>query len=304
MDARKNVLKFNYFTSTDGKKIRYGRADPLFVRKKGIVLLLNGRSEFMEKYNELVLELLAKRFSVFSLDWRGQGLSCRETENRHKGYVDSYEDYINDLNLFYHKFVKNERYPVLILAHSMGGHIALRFMGQYQPSIKKAFLVSPMIGIITSPFPVFFARFMARKACASGFSKSYVFGGGNYHEDNIKFETNNLTHDFDRFSVEKNEIQKNPKLALGDVTWGWLDASFQSIEILKTDSFVSQIKVPVCLISAEKDTIVSTPAQKMLCFRLPDCRFFSLPGAFHEILHETDAIRKMFWDIFDRCAGR
>ncbi|MEA1966854.1 MAG: alpha/beta hydrolase [Thermodesulfobacteriota bacterium] len=298
-DQRESVLKFGYFISRDKHKIRYGRAGTTRGKIKGVVLLLNGRSEFMEKYYEVVSELTYRGYNVLSLDWRGQGLSYREPENRQKGYVETYDDYLNDLAIFYNGFVKTEELPVTILAHSMGGHIAMRFVLENQIAINRVVLVSPMVDINTSPFPWFIVRFLAKKACASGFSKAYVFGGSNYYPSKTKFKTNNLTHDPDRFLIEKNQIKKNSDLALGDVTWGWLMASFESIEILQTTSCKAKIETPILIISAEKESIVSTHAQKILCQKLQNCQFVSIPGAFHEILHETDDIRELFWNYFD-----
>ncbi|MCK5099035.1 MAG: alpha/beta hydrolase, partial [Desulfobacteraceae bacterium] len=78
-------------------KIRYGYTDIKEKNLKGLVLLLHGRAEFMEKYKEIVSSLNNKGYDVISFDWRGQGLSARETDNRQKGYVKDFNDYLLDL---------------------------------------------------------------------------------------------------------------------------------------------------------------------------------------------------------------
>ena len=45
--------------------------------KRGTVVVLGGRAEFIEKYFEVIGELLARDFAVAALDWRGQGGSAR-----------------------------------------------------------------------------------------------------------------------------------------------------------------------------------------------------------------------------------
>ena len=46
-------------------------------RRKGTVCIFPGRTEFIEKYFEVVRDLRARGFAVAVLDWRGQGLSDR-----------------------------------------------------------------------------------------------------------------------------------------------------------------------------------------------------------------------------------
>ena len=303
-DEKADRMEYGYFSSYDNSRIRFGKAEPSDNNRHQAVLLLNGRSEFMEKYREVAGELIAKGFTVFSLDWRGQGLSCRELENRDKGYIKTYDNYLNDLEIFYKKIIEPAGLPVIILAHSMGGHIALRFLSSKHDAIKKAVLVSPMVDIVTKPVPRFLSEIIADIACATGFSESYIPGGSNYRLGKIKFKGNDLTHDRTRFAIQDEEIRKNPALGVGDVTWAWLKASFDSIKILENKKYALKITTPVMIISAGKDSVVSISAQQKMCRDMPFCTFVSIPGSFHEILHETDSIRKIFWDNFDKFIGR
>jgi len=80
----------------DGVNLRFARWPPPPGRK-GTVLVLQGRAEFIEKYFETVRDLRARGFAVVTFDWRGQGLSDRALSNRHKGYVRSFSNFITDL---------------------------------------------------------------------------------------------------------------------------------------------------------------------------------------------------------------
>ena len=44
---------------------------------KGTILLQSGRTEFIEKYYEVIQEFINRGFCVALMDWRGQGLSDR-----------------------------------------------------------------------------------------------------------------------------------------------------------------------------------------------------------------------------------
>ena len=51
-------------------------------KPRGTVLLLHGRTEFIEKYYPVIEKLLQRGFAVATLDWRGQGLSERPVGHR------------------------------------------------------------------------------------------------------------------------------------------------------------------------------------------------------------------------------
>lgn len=291
---------FKYLTAPDNVSIRYGMwAAPEPARASAVVL--SGRFEFMEKYREVIRRLNRRGFDVYSFDWRGQGLSTRPLPNRHKGHVGDYGEYIADLDLFMHRVVDPTAAGArLLLTHSMGGHIALRWLHRQPRGAEGLVLVSPMIDIRTAPFPKLLARRLARTARRLGFGDAYAPGAGDYVLADERFPGNRLTADPEGFLVSKREIVRNPGLALGGVTYGWLAATFDSIDRLTEPGYVSAIRVPTLLASAGKEVVVSVPAQRRICRELPDCRFVEIPGGRHEILMETDAVKARFWKVFDR----
>src|SRR3974377_2297316 len=80
----------------DGVTLRFARWAPPRGRK-GTVVLLQGRAEFIEKYFETVRDLRARGFAVATFDWRGQGLSDRALSDRRKGHVSNFFEYATDL---------------------------------------------------------------------------------------------------------------------------------------------------------------------------------------------------------------
>ena len=98
----------------------------------------------------------------------------------------------------------------------------------------------------------------------------------------------------------KKAIEKNPDLALGGVTYGWLSATLRSMNILIQPGFAEKITTSILMVGAGDDEIVSNEAQKKLCALLPNCRRIEIPGARHEIFQETNALRSIFWREFDR----
>lgn len=288
------------FFSFDGARLRTGKLQSPAGRDRGILLILNGRAEFMEKYTETACLLRTRGYDVLSLDWRGQGLSVRELHRRHKGYVRDFSDYLQDLSLFHKRFVLPEKRPLTLLAHSMGAHIALRFMHDHPDAVQRAVLVAPMIDIDTGPFPRRLAKKLAAAGASAGLSRRYIPGAGGYRASLPTFRANVLTHDRDRFEREKFLIASNPALALGGVTWGWLSAAFSSIRILNDPAYAGAIRTPLLMAGAGREKVVCNAAQERLADLLPSCERIVLNGAYHEILMETDAIQDQFWRSFDR----
>jgi len=290
---------YDFITTPDHQSLRYGIWYSPKEKQKGSILLLNGRREFMEKYSETIEELNHEGFNVYSFDWRGQGLSSRMLANRHKGFIDDYDVYLSDLDMFITKIVKPDSvHPLIIIAHSMGGHIALRFMHDHPDVADMAVLASPMIDIFRSnPFRVF-VKLITRIAIKTGFSHSYAMGSGDYTDE--KFKGNELTSDPVRFMDSKKAITKNPYLALGGATYGWLSATLKSTDILTQPGFAAKITASILMVIAGNDKIVSIKAQKKFCTMLPNCRLKEISDARHEIFKETDAVRSIFWSEFNR----
>ncbi len=288
------------FQTHDGVKIRYKTYTCQPDACKGTVVLLGGRTEFIEKYWETVDDLLKRNFDVFTFDWRGQGLSDRMLLNRHKGYVESYDDYLKDLADFMVTYVMpRAKRPIIILAHSMGAHITLRYLHDYPESVDRAILTSPLIDIAGPKLFSQLLKLMVRFITALGFKTSYATRAMDFDPSKKHFQGNRLTRDRRRFQDTITKITENPALAVGGVTFGWLAAMFTSIELILTENYCQQIKTPILIISAGSDNIVSNRSQQVVCRRMEKCRLITISGALHEILIESDTIRKQIWAHFD-----
>lgn len=86
-----------------------------------VIVVCPGRIESYIKYAELAYDLFHLGFDVLIIDHRGQGLSGRMLPDTHRGHVDNFSDYVDDLAAFWQQEVQpgpwRKRY---ILAHSMG----------------------------------------------------------------------------------------------------------------------------------------------------------------------------------------
>lgn len=133
------------FTNPDtNHKIHYSFA--LIQNPKGSVLCLPGLSEFGEKYIETARFFNTQGYNFFVLDWAYQGHSCRLREEPQKRHSDGYDTDISDLDYFIHHIIKTNT-KLYMLGHSMGGHIALRYLATQEHKIQAASVIAPMLGI-------------------------------------------------------------------------------------------------------------------------------------------------------------
>ena len=136
---------------------------------RGSVIVAPGRAEFIEKYFEVIRELQGRGFCVFCIDWRGQGLSGRETPNPLKGHFASLDDPVNDLATALKLLAGKLPPPHIGLAHSMGGAIVLRALQTRRIELEAAAFIAPMWGIAgLRDLGKNYVRFMASVGAGGG----------------------------------------------------------------------------------------------------------------------------------------
>ena len=157
-----------------------------------------------------------------------------------------------------------------------------------------------MLGLLTGAVPPPLARILA--ACLS------LAGRGGSpaarREAAAAFEANILTHDRARYERNEAQVAACPDLALGGPTWGWLDFAFGAVAVLERGPGVTGITAPLTVVAAGEDRLVDNAGSRRITARVPGARFVEIPGAYHEILQETDALQAVFWREFDDLARR
>jgi lysophospholipase len=265
----------------------------------GTILLLQGRSEFIEKYREVIGELRERGFSVVTFDWRGQGCSERQLSNPAKGHVEDFSDYLIDLDAIVGEMERhNLPHPWSLLTHSMGGCVALLALARGPSPFERAVLSSPFVTVAGWAGSVV-ARAAARTLASLGLSQMFIPGGSARSRMTGAFEDNPFTRDPARYATMKAWLAKHPELGIGDPTIGWVAAAFDANESFESEDFGSENRTPILILAAGSDQVVSSHASQALAKRMRGASAIELPGARHEILMETDATRALFWRAFD-----
>ncbi len=285
----------------DGVKVRYAHWPSTAEPRLGTVCLLPGRAEFIEKYFETVTDLRRRGFAVAIMDWRGQGGSSRLLSNPAKGHAESFAHHDDDLRRFMMEIVLPDcPPPYYCLAHSMGGHLALRSAQTRVCWFDRMVLVAPMIRFLTRGGDNLGLRCaIAEAATLLGLGDLYVPGGDRKSPESIPFSENTLTSDPLRYERAREVVQAAPDLALGSPTIGWVAAACSSINMLHSMTFMEALRVPTLIVAAGSDQLVSTDAIEIFAMQIKNCTRIVIAGARHEILQERDELREQFWAAFD-----
>ncbi|OUS07098.1 hypothetical protein A9Q96_07250 [Rhodobacterales bacterium 52_120_T64] len=284
------------FVSThDGTKVRvaYWQGG-----ERGTVLLLPGRTEYIEKYGRMVAKLLARDLNVVVIDWRGQGLSHRHDGRRDRGHVESFLHYQQDIAAALNApEIAALRGPMTLFSHSMGGCIGLRALVD-GIDVKAAIFSSPMWGLhgsVTEKFGLRVVNTLGRpfdqhKALVPNTEPTYYVSVN-------PFEGNELTNDADHYAMFQAHLDAEPDLGLGGPTIQWAVEAFKEMKILMHANVPN---VPTLTFLGTQEIVVDGDAITSRAQTLPNNQFEIIDGGKHEIWMETPVIQTQVWGIMDQ----
>jgi len=299
-------LQTRFVVSRGGRRLRTAIWDAARgTPSRGVCVLLDGQTEFLEKYQEVANELSTRGFTVASLDWRGQGGSERLVSDSLKAHVGDFSDYDADLAVFMDEIVRPiSGKPPLVLAHSMGGHILTRTLHDRPGTFSAAVMTAPMMRALTRGYPRAVARAVCFAENALGRSEDWVWGMDARDPLKLTFDDNLVTSDRNRYARNTAYLKEQNDIRLAGPTWGWLEAAYRSMGLVMSRRYAEAIDTPVLILGAGRDRIVDTSAEREFAARLPHGTYLEFADAEHEILMENDSIRARFWKAFDEFVAK
>jgi lysophospholipase len=262
---------------------------------RGWVLLMPGRTEYVEKYGRAARDLLARGWSVVTVDWRGQGLADRVLADPMTGHVQDFDEYQRDLDAVL-EFARDEAGltgPMMLMAHSMGGCIGLRALYR-QLGFRAAVFSAPMWGISMAAWLRPVAHVVSHLAGPFGQGHRYAPGtGAKTYVLEVPFEGNVLTTDRAMWDYMRAQMSAHPEMSLGGPSMVWLKAALRECGALMR---LPPPPVPAVVALGTQEKVVDVPPVHLRMAGWGRGELELYPGCEHEILMEGAAARKRFFD--------
>ncbi len=288
-----------WFRGAGGLRLRLGYW-PCYRPSRGTVFISPGRGEPIEKYYELVTDLMARDFHVVVHDWRGQGLSARLLPDRLKCHARSSEEFLDDFQRLLDTFEDRAPKPWVMIGHSMGAALNLATLIKGEPRISGAFFTNPMLRIKTGRHSLWAVNFQTNWQLNHGRGTDYV---PELFDDPFEhtFENDALTHDRDRYTIWHEQLFACPHLAIGSPTWGWLAFALKIGEVILKDKnrVAKKVKTPVTFLCSGDDHIIHKTATKAFTKKLGKAQYVEVAGSEHEVLIEADEYRQQAFRELD-----
>jgi lysophospholipase len=287
------------FWSNREEKIVTGKNDvPLYTvsltsaNHNKLIVMVNGRTEASIKYQEVFYDLFRQGYDIYAFDHRGQGMSGRIAFDKHMGHVEDFQDYIEDMDTVLQHFPLSRYSHKYLLGHSMGGAITTRYLQTFPDSgFDAAVLSSPMLGIYMHPLLQHVASPISKMMTSFSSKPTYSPGQSGYSVE--AFEENALTHSQTRYSWSMGLNEQIEQIRMGGPTNQWVAQALHASKLCIQHA--TDIKIPLLLMQAENDTVVSNQAQNQFMQNLAKTDLTTkkvmLLDSYHEPLLESDIIR-------------
>jgi len=250
------------------------------------LVIVHGLGEHSGRYGNIIKKLDGRKVSIYSYDHRGHGRSAGK-----RGHIDSFADYINDLNIFIdHVRLQDDSLPIVLMGHSLGGLIAMRYALEY-PGKFSALVLSSAALVPAVNVPEW------QKKMGGVFNVIYP---SLLQSNNLN--ARDISHDEDVVKAYMKDPMVHDRVSIRFF-----------FEIMKTKDEclgrAQELSMPLLVFHGTGDRIVSyTGSQRIFeSASSRDKKIFLFDGMFHETMNETnkdDVLGKVTHWILDRAAKK
>lgn len=265
---------------------------------RGTILFAQGRSEYLEKYGNIIPLFLDRGFNVAAVDFRGQGLSDRPLGHTRSGDIEDFSLFQQDMTaLTEHIQSAGLPGPRILVAHSMGGCIGLRAILNGL-NVQAAVFSAPMWGVKLPWWSKPIARPLAGLVNALRLGHLRVPGtGAASYCTWAEPETNLLTSDPAAYQRQRDILLAAPDIGLGGPSFRWMSRALSETASLARSP---NPPIPILTFLGGDEDVVATEAITTRMALPGQCTLVTIPGGRHEMYFETQSIRDELWQQTDR----
>lgn len=242
------------------------------VPPRATLVLTHGIAEHSEAYHEAALDLVPLGWDIYAFDLRGHGRS-----DGRRGYIDDFKRFSRDLDRFVRYLragpLKGSQLPIVMMGHSMGGLITLRYLVEQGEAVPAVAIVlsSPALGI-SMPIPPL-KEFAA--AALMKFLPQVTL------PNDIPYDK--LTHVEERWKKYPTDVLRHDKISPA-MYFGMLE-SFKVV-----NDGASRLKLPTLVVAAGDERIVSRPAIEEFFPKIGASKkkLIIYENSYHEILNDIE----------------
>jgi lysophospholipase len=292
-------------TNARGADLRYGMSLPAG-KPRAHIVFVEGLSEYAEKTFELARDFNAQSAGFFVYDRQGQGLSGRFLGNPGKEHSQGFDHDADDLARFIRTKVPHDA-PVIVLAHSAGGLVST-LMAHDNPGLADGIVMSaPMMGI-NNPLVKNIEALWSVLPLPRSLREHYIPNtdpeAWRRDDKRSDWRIDDYSSDPERKYIHDYWREQNPDLRTIAPTWGWVQEACRSITKTRRAGYLEAIETPIAIFTGGADKRVHTKHTFNAVARLPNAEHYHFPAAKHEMLMETDDIRRPLIDKALELAGR
>lgn len=263
-------------------------------RSRATVVISHGFTESSVKFREFMYYLLKAGFSCAVIDHRGHGYSARMVDDPQLVHIDEFERYVREFHGFTEQVVKPKTAgPLYLFGHSMGGCVAARVLEEYPNDFSRAILNAPMLGLVSGNIPPWAGALFCRGKILLGKGDQRLFFHKGFEAEPV-FEEDCATSRarFDHYHALR---RKEPALQTAAASYRWTKEGISAGN--RAIRHAGKIRVPVLLLQAENDTLVSAKAQQKFIAKVPKGKLVCIPQSKHEIYRSVNAVLEGYWRL-------
>jgi alpha-beta hydrolase superfamily lysophospholipase len=255
------------WTASDGARLALRRAAPAGP-SRAVLLLLHGFGDHSGRYAHVAAWAVARGYALWALDQRGHGHSPGP-----RGHITRFAQFLADVAALRKRAAAELPLPQVLLGHSFGGLVVLRYLETAPQGLAAAVVTSPFLALAmhAPAWKVAAARILADLAPGFGMSTG--------------LDTALLSTD-----ARVGEAARADPLYHGRMTpraWREILAA-QAAAVAEQD----RIATPLLMLLADDDRILSSAASRAFAAALPTpADLIVYEGMFHEILNERERDR-------------